>query len=738
MNTAHGCAQGLLPCAQGLLPQRAPAVYMTPALGGGGPGMAHATQAGPPVFSAPAVPMTSPGGMMSVRVPPPAHSMPAAPLPLTTQGVSPAGARKEVEVRVTTPRMEGNDPITRKCREIFMRIDANSDGAVSKLEFVHSVARDSTVSAFVLPGEDNSNLLQDESKFDAAEEAFEAISADRNRINFSDFVAHFRRVMSEDKSDKGEMRAVFDAIDTDGSGSISKLELVAAMQGNPRVAQFVMPGVDSSKVMQEEWSFDMVSTVFQAISHGKRRIDFADWLAYFQRVKKANNAPNLTRTKSQVHRKRTSTVVLVIGPGQGRGLEASGFQVHFSAAPCPDQPGFPMHAYLGHVRAELDRVQPDVVVAFSSGTAYAVGLWQCGWRGPAVLVNVHPSCTVLPPDCNVVLAHGSNDERYPRAREHLEWLLTTGDPSKSFLLYTANSGQLATGQFSRFGDRHSMESLRLHDSLARLVDAALSPDSPDLYFLRTCRERMTQVRLDAEGRLGYTPESLRKLWVSPNQRGMDRQKLFDVHPGSTEFQLVSAIFKAHPLESPTYPLKPREAWDMARVVRVQRVENGTQFDGSVKPYFDSLRTSIEGQDLEFEPGTHTVWGFHGADLIAIESIVENPACGFQPLVSGTKKASLWGSGTYFARDAKYVAEGNFCAAPAADGLQMMLMCLLGSGMPCLGSPEHRGVLPFRQRPHRYNCSVDSLSSPEIYVIQHSGGALPAYLITFAQANWPSQ
>jgi Ca2+-binding EF-hand superfamily protein len=599
---------------------------------------------------------------------------------------------------------------------------------------MHSVARDSTVSAFVLPGEDTSNLLQDESKFDAAEEVFDAISADRNRINFADFAAHFRRVMSQDKSDEGEMRAVFAAIDTDRSGSISKLELVAAMQKNNAVAQFVMPGVDSSKVMQEEWSFDMVSSVFQAISHGKRRIDFADWLAYFQRLKKANSAPKLMRTTSQVHRKRTSTVVLVIGPGQGRGLEASGFQVHFSAAPCPDQPGFPMHAYLGHVRAELDRVQPDAVVAFSSGTAYAVGLWQCGWRGPTVLVNVHPSCTKLPPDCNVVLAHGSNDERYPRAREHLEWLLSTGDPNKSFLLYTANSGQLATGQFSRFGDQHSMESLRLHDGLARLVDAALSPDSPDLYFLRTCRERMTQTRLEAEGRLGYTPEALQKLWASPNQRGLDRQKLFDVRPGSAEFQLVSTVFKCHPREAPTYPLKPREAWDQARIVRVQRVENGTQFEGSIKPYFDSLRTSVEGQDLEFEPGAHTVWGFHGADLSAIESIVENPASGFQPLVSGTKKASLWGSGTYFARDAKYVAEGNFCAPPAGDGTQKMLMCLLGSGMPCLGSPEHRGVLPFRQKPHRYNCSVDSMSSPEIYVIQHPGGAYPAYLITFAQAN----
>ena len=82
------------------------------------------------------------------------------------------------------------------------------------------------------------------------------------------------------------------------------------------------------------------------------------------------------------------------------------------------------------------------------------------------------------------------------------------------------------------------------------------------------------------------------------------------------------------------------------------------------------------------------------------------------------------------------------------------------------------VLPFRNKPHRYNCSVDSLSSrkltewvcdwsssvhsasaslergPEIFIVQHpgsgypfpevtqcfdflAGSALPAYLITFA-------
>merc|ERR1712110_1267472 len=98
----------------------------------------------------------------------------------------------------------------------------------------------------------------------------------------------------------------------------------------------------------------------------------------------------------------------------------------------------------------------------------------------------------------------------------------------------------------------------------------------------------------------------------------------------------------------------------------------------------------------------------------------NPVSGFQPLAAGTRNATLWGSGTYFARDAQYVAGSRFCDPPAADGTRQMLMCLLMTGMPCLGDPEHKGVLPFRQKPHRYNCAVDSLSSPEIYIIQNPG------------------
>merc|ERR1712066_852027 len=154
-----------------------------------------------------------------------------------------------------------------------------------------------------------------------------------------------------------------------------------------------------------------------------------------------------------------------------------------------------------------------------------------------------------------------------------------------------------------------------------------------------------------------------------------------------------------------------------------------QEDGSAKPYYETLRMALESQGISLEPGVHTRWAFHGTN--AIDSIIHNPVAGFQPLASGTRGASLWGSGTYFARDAKYVADGGFCGKPGPDGTRKMLMCLLVTGMACLGDPLHKGVLPFRRKPHRYHSSVDCLANPEIFVVQQSGAALAAYLITFA-------
>jgi len=355
-------------------------------------------------------------------------------------------------------------------------------------------------------------------------------------------------------------------------------------------------------------------------------------------------------------------------------------------------------------------------------------LWQSGcWTGPSLMINAHPTATELPKGVTIVVAQGSNDEVYKHSRHYLEKLVSTGTDNRCLLYHTTDSGPLASGHRTRMGDTHNQGSLIAHDCLPRLMDAALSGECPELSLVRSWRRQLSERRLEAEAWLGYTPELLRRFWVSQGRRGKDKRKLFEVPRSSEEFAKVATIFRAAPKEKAAYCGDNHPAWERRAILSIERVENSSQGDATIKPYVDSLQKSIAEQGLVFEPGVHTRWAFHGTD--AIDSIVHCPIQGFQPLASGTKGASLWGLGTYFARDAKYVGEGGFCK-PLADGSYRMLMCLLATGMPCLGDPGHRGVLPTRQGAHPYNSSLDFLSSPEIFILQHAGAGCPAYVITF--------
>lgn len=524
-------------------------------------------------------------------------------------------------------------------------------------------------------------------------------------------------------------RWLFGMMDITGCGRVSKLEFITAVQRYQEVNDFVLPGLDSSNLLSDVDGFDIVDRLFVAIAAGRSRFSCADFAAYF-RAAHEPSGQDLGRSTRRV---------LIIGPGFGREInprqgimiEQAGYQVHWVCnVPNPEQHSFPVAPYLGTIAAEIERFRPDVVACASKGGVYVVGLWQTGiWRGPTLLINAHPCCQQLPKDVPVVIAHGANDEVYPASRQELEDLVASGTPSLCFLYWTANSGMISPGMFTREGDRHNMESLLLRDCLPRLIDSLMCPDGPEVHMVRTWRDRLCEDRIIAERWLGYTPARLRRLWQS--QDLPQRQLLFPVSPQSEEWARVVTAFKASPKEAPAYLLYSPAEWERVQVLRIDRVENQTQQEGSTAPYCHALQRSIEDQGVEFEPGVHTCWAFHGADGEALQSIVTNPVVGFQPLVSGSRNSALWGAGTYFARDAQYVAGSHFCGPPAVDGTRQMLMCLLMTGIPCLGDPEHRGVLPIRQHPHRYHSSVDSLCSPEVYVVQSPGAALPAYILSFA-------
>jgi len=523
--------------------------------------------------------------------------------------------------------------------------------------------------------------------------------------------------------------------------------LLAAASRDRLVAKFLFPGVDCSRIMSDERSFDIVSAAFDTIAAGKRRIEYVDFDRYFRKSQPGvslGSAAELSATPNRAGKR-----ILVIGNGfslehnlhQGTMLGQAGFEVHWcNDLPEPSQRVLPPITHLEKLRAAIAKVQPDVLVCASTGGAYMVGIWSLRWwKGPSLMINVHPALSQLPANVPIVLAHGSNDEVFPWGRAELESLVVRSNPtpseSRCFLYFTGNSGQIAPGAFTRIGDQHQMQSLTSHDCLPSLIDGLLSQEGPEAHMIRSWRDRRSQERLEAENWLGYTTERLRCCWSSPGRKGADQQKLFEVARTSEEFRRVESIFRASPREPSDYELSAQAVWERTMILKVERVENGQQEAGSARPYGEALRKALRAQGISFEPGVHTCWSFHGTgpDPNAAESIISDPVAGFQPLTCGSRNKSLWGPGAYFARDAQYVAEGNFCGPPSAHsgGSRRMLLCLVTLGIPCLGDAQHTGVLPYRQKPHRYNSSVDSLSSPEIYAVQHPGAAYPAYVITFA-------
>lgn len=435
---------------------------------------------------------------------------------------------------------------------------------------------------------------------------------------------------------------------------------------------------------------------------------------------------------------RRSQRVLVVGPGfgqklnprQGAMIENAGFQVMWvHGLPNPEEPGVQIMNHVGIVKKAVDEFRPHVVAAASKGGVYLSALWVRGWwSGPALLINAHPSVKSLPQKTTIVLSHGSNDEVYPTPRAELERIISTGSPNRCFLHYTSNSGLINGTHYSRHGDQHNQESLLSYDCLPRLVDSALAPDGfPEIAMMRSWNTFLTQERQEVEKRLGLTPDVWRRFWTSSNRRGLDAEMCKAVTPGTEEHSMVVRLFKAQPTQPRAYTDQNPQVWQYVQILRIDRVENGHQMEGCALPYFGQLRRTIEAQGLTFEPGLHTRWLFHGST--AIESIVTNPVLGFQPLTSGARSSSVWGPGTYFARDAKYVNDGGF-ANIYADGTRTMLACLGFTGMCCLGNSDNLGVTPIRQGTHHYNSTVDCINNPEIFITQVSGAAYPAYIITY--------
>merc|ERR1712186_246046 len=112
------------------------------------------------------------------------------------------------------------------------------------------------------------------------------------------------------------MHAVFELIDVNCDGTVSKLELINAMNQKPDVEKFIVP--DHIPVMDREWSFDAIDAIFEAMAQGNKRISYADFSRYFCKLHATTKPPLRRWPTSLALLERSQKRVFIIGPGFGR------------------------------------------------------------------------------------------------------------------------------------------------------------------------------------------------------------------------------------------------------------------------------------------------------------------------------------------------------------------------------------------------------------------------------------
>eukprot|EP01083_Nonionella_stella_P222946 795087_1 len=114
--------------------------------------------------------------------------------------------------------------------------------------------------------------------------------------------------------------------------------------------------------------------------------------------------------------------------------------------------------------------------------------------------------------------------------------------------------------------------------------------------------------------------------------------------------------------------------------------------------------------------------WHGASFDILNVIIQN---GFDRCYSTT---AVYGSGTYFARDASYSVKDRY-TPPHSDGYKYMLLCKVIVGDSMLGSSSITKV-PKKADGSEYDTLVDTLSNTSIYVAWRDYYAIPLFRIKF--------
>jgi len=196
------------------------------------------------------------------------------------------------------------------------------------------------------------------------------------------------------------------------------------------------------------------------------------------------------------------------------------------------------------------------------------------------------------------------------------------------------------------------------------------------------------------GMLGQIFPEFPPHWTGFNDRS--RYVLIQLEPSSLEY---TQIFQQFSLSFPGQKIKS-----------ISRVQNKNLFN-EYQLYKSTLLEQL-GHN-----GINEMKLFHGTSNDAVDGICTD---GFDWRICG-KNGTLYGHGSYFARDSRY--SSNYSKADAAGERKMFLASVL------VGKCA-KGTRELVRAPQGFHTVVDDVSSPSIFVAFLMKQAYPEYLITF--------
>ena len=175
--------------------------------------------------------------------------------------------------------------------------------------------------------------------------------------------------------------------------------------------------------------------------------------------------------------------------------------------------------------------------------------------------------------------------------------------------------------------------------------------------------------------------------------------------------------------------KTDQAWKEVAAAFHATVPAGVTISGVEEvqnPELWEMYTLRRGQLEERDGGANEMQNvFHGCRGECVEGITLN---GF---VSEYNQVSVFGRGTYFARDALYSSNPHY-STPDQHGEQVMFSCCILRGEACRGNSNKKVPDPKRGTNTLCNSMVDDTRNPSIFVVQDLAAAYPRYIIRFTR------